>query len=228
MNKKFLTLLAGASLGIMLPSPIVAATLGGSSLFQPTVDLSSGIQNGYVGYIGGVFLTTYSDTPSVNYLGYFDRNGDGLVNSHAVSLWDGANSLVASVIVPAGTSAPLVDGYRWVQLPSTVNLAAGSWYVINAQADGVDTWGDFITDDAGAGQINWSGEYVVAPTDYAGWGWSRAGRYDSSAPAANQSGTDAIYPAANLGFDIVAVPEPGTLAILALGGVLFGFARKQH
>lgn len=195
-----------------------AQTSAGSMLYTPTIDLSSGPQNTFAGTVGGVFLTTYSLWPSVNWLGYYDKDGDGLANSHTVALWDGANNLLGSVTVPAGTSAPLVNGYRWAPLPSTVGLTYGSWYVIGAQADGVDTWGDLIT--KGNNQISWNAEYAEVSN---GWDWTRAGRYDNNWPATpsgQTSATDSIYPAANLGYNIV-VPEPTSLTVLGLGAALF-------
>ena len=196
-------------------------------LYTPNVDLSTLSQNGFVGEVGGVFLTSYNYYPQVNYLGYYDNGGDGLVNSHVVSLWDNSNgnTLLASVTVPAGTAAPLVDGFRWVQLPSTVNLTYNNWYVIGAQTDNVDTWGDLITGDA---QVSFSGQYANLDSGYE---FSRAGRYGNiadGAPSNQAGGSDAIYPAANMGFNVVPVPEPSTLALLGVGtSMLLGITRNR-
>lgn len=208
-----------------------AQTVDGSMLFTPTVGLGTGSQNGHVGTAGGVFLTTGSLWPDVNWLGYYDKDGDGLANSHEVSLWyvggQGGSTLteVAHVTVPAGTAAPLVNGYRWVQLPQKVGLWYGSWYTIAAQTDGVDTWGDLIS----GSEVSWSAQYVgLADT------WSRAGRYDSSASwpgsPANQVGTtDSIYPVANMAFNLSVVPEPGSLGLLGLGlATLLVIRRRKH
>jgi hypothetical protein len=207
----------------------IGQTVNGSMLYSPTVDLSSGTQNGYVGTVGGVFLTTYSLWPNVNYLGYYDKDGDGLANSHEVSLWytGGAGGStateVAHVTVPAGIAAPLLNGYRWVELPSNVGLWYGSWYTIAAQTDGVDTWGDLIS----GSQVGWDSEFI-GNNDGAS---SRAGRYDTAASwpgsPANQVGSDAIYPVANLGYNLTFVPEPTSLGLLGLGlAVVLGFRRK--
>ncbi|SRR6266404_2097601 len=42
-----------------------------------------------------------------------------------------------------------------------------------------------------------------------------------------QSGSDAIYPVANLGFDIAVVPEPSSVWMLCVGGGLWGLLRKR-
>lgn len=201
-------------------------TTAGSMLYTPNSNLSSGAQNTFAGTVGGVFLTTYSYWPNVNWLGYYDKDGDGLVNSHVVSLWDASSSsLIATATVPAGTIAPLINGYRWTPLASTVGLTYGSWYVIGAQTDGVDTWGDLIT--KGDNQIAWNTEYVEAS---AGWEWTRAGRYDGgnwpNPPTGQTSAQDSIYPAANLGYNII-VPEPTSLTLLGLGAAGL-FVRGRH
>ncbi|HWH68341.1 MAG TPA: PEP-CTERM sorting domain-containing protein [Candidatus Sulfotelmatobacter sp.] len=214
-------------------SPTVFGQMSGNNiLYTPTGNLSAGPQNTTAGSVGGVFLTSYSVWPYVNWLGYYDKDGDGLANSHEVSLWytggqggAGSSTPLATVTVPAGTAAPLVNGYRWVQLPSKVDLWYGSWYVIAAQADGVDTWGDLVT--AEAGQVTWDNQYVG---DNAGW--SRAGRYDTLAswpnPPGSQSGSDAIYPVANLAYNLNVVPEPTSLSLLGLGTALYwGLGRRR-
>lgn len=216
MKKKFHTYFAFALIWLAIVPATFAQTSSGSMLYTPTINLSSGTQNTFAGTAGGVFHTTFSYWPDVNWLGYYDKDGDGLANSHVVSLWDGA-TMIASVTVPAGTEAPLVNGYRWSPLASKVGLSYGHWYVIGAQTDGVDTWGDLIT--KGDDKVSWNPEYLEVS---AGWEWTRAGRYDSSAnwpnPPSNQtSAQDSIYPVANMGYDIASVPEPASLAFLALG-----------
>jgi hypothetical protein len=211
----------------------VAQTSPNSMLYSPNVNLSAGSQNGFVGTVGGIFLTTYSFYPQVNWLGYYDANGDGLANSHVVTLWDNSTqNVIASATVPAGTAAPLINGYRWVQLPSTVNLNYGSYYVIGAQTDGVDLWGDFISnnapDNGNNGQISWNSQYVQLG---AGWEFTRAGRYDSGpnypAEPPNQVGSDGIYPVANLGYNLV-VPEPTSASLFILGVSAFFISARRR
>ena len=223
-----------AALSISLNSAVFAQTTSGSMLYSPNVNLDTGSQNTFAGTVGGIFLTTYSFYPQVNYLGYYDQNGDGLANNHLVSLWDNnTQTIIASATVPAGTAAPLVNGYRWVQLPSTITLNYGSYYVIGAHTDGVDLWGDFISnnspDNGNNGQISWNSQYVQLGS---GWEFTRAGRYDSAgnypSEPPNQSGSDAIYPVANLGFDVVVVPEPASLTLMGMAAALCLAKRKWN
>jgi|SRR6185369_13166778 hypothetical protein len=204
----------------------LAQTVPGSMLYNPTINLSAGTQNGYVGTVGGIFHTTYSYWPDVNYLGYYDKDGDGLANSHVVSLWDGS-TIIAQATIPAGTSAPLINGYRWAPLASTVGLSYGHWYIIGAQTDGVDTWGDLITKPDN--QVNWSPQYLELS---AGWEWTRAGRYDGAEtwpnPPANQtSASDSIYPVANMGFNVEVVPEPASVALFGAGLAVYLAVRRR-
>lgn len=228
-------IIAWAGISLALAPSAFAQTTDGSVLYTPNVDLTSLPQNSFVGTVGGIFLTTYSYYPQVNYLGYADPTGAALVNSHVVTLWDNSTGLaIASATVPAGNAAPLIDGYRWVQLSSTVQLNYGSYYVIGAQTDGVDLWGDLISnnspDNGSNGQINWNSQYVQLGS---GWEFSRAGRYDSASDYPNEppyqtSVNDSIYPVANLGYDLVPVPEPATSAIAAVGAVMIvGFLARR-
>jgi hypothetical protein len=232
MKRTSLPFIAGALLCLATSPAAFAQTINNSVLYTPNIDLSSGSQNGFVGTVGGIFLTSYNYYPQVNWLGYADPKGNGLVDSHLVTLWDNSTQgIIASATVPAGTAAPLIDGYRWVQLPSTIQLNYGSYYVIAAQTDGVDNWGDIISnpapDNGSSGQINWDSQYVQLGS---GWEFTRAGRYDSAGnypgEPSNQSGSDAIYPAANLGYNLTVVPEPASFWLLCLGTGLCGLLRK--
>jgi hypothetical protein len=229
MKATNLSIITGVALGLTFAPAAFAQTTDGSVLYAPNVNLSTLTQNSFVGTVGGIFLTTYSYYPELNYLGYADPTGAPLVDSHVVSLWDNSTGkVIASATVPAGNAAPLLNGYRWVQLSSTVNLNYGSYYVIGAQTDGVDLWGDLISnsspDNGNNGQITWNPQYVQLGS---GWEFSRAGRYDSagnypSEPSNQTSAQDSIYPAANLGFNLaLAVPEPSSFGLLGCGAALF-------
>jgi hypothetical protein len=76
----------------------------------------------------------------ITQLGVFDEGGDGLARPHAVGLWVGSGDrqreLLASVVIPAGTEAPLINGYRYMpispvltsDLTGQYGLAIGAYY----------------------------------------------------------------------------------------------------
>lgn len=81
----------------------------------------------------GVSFTPSADI-NVTALGSFDPEGDGFLGTPVVGIFDDADaSLLTSVTLPTGTSAPLdADGFRYVSI-IPLHLAAGRSYTI-AQA----------------------------------------------------------------------------------------------
>ena len=66
-------------------------------------------------------------------LGVYDRLGDGLGFSHLVGVWRVSDeALIASVTVPSGTSAMLVEDWRFVDLAASATLVANTTYRIAA------------------------------------------------------------------------------------------------
>ncbi|HKW29532.1 MAG TPA: hypothetical protein VJT54_09360, partial [Verrucomicrobiae bacterium] len=79
MKTKLIPIMGAVCLA--LTPAALGQTAPGSVLFTPNVDLSTLAQNSFVGYVGGIFLSTYSYYPEVNCLGYADPTGAPLVNS---------------------------------------------------------------------------------------------------------------------------------------------------
>jgi hypothetical protein len=101
----------------------------------------------------------------VDGLSWFDNNGDGLSIGRMVGLWSPTGVLLASVMIPGGTAAPLVQGWRTVTIPDLF-LAVASGYIVGGQnyaasTDGIEynvtqtvnpnltfvnaTYGEFVT-----------------------------------------------------------------------------------
>jgi hypothetical protein len=110
---------------------LVIAIAPAASAIDPAVDIGSATTTVASG--GSDAVRGYSfdlvESVRVTHLGWFDRLQDGLTNAHEVGLWDGSGALVVSATVPAGTAAPLVDGFRYVAI-SPVVLDAGETYVV--------------------------------------------------------------------------------------------------
>lgn len=242
MKMKLITSLGVACLTFVSTAFAQYTQPDNSMLYLPNVNLTTLSQNNFSGVVGGIFYTPYFYNVNVNYLGYADPTGAPLVDSHTVTLWDSGGNAVASAIVPAGSAAPLYNGYRWVQLPSTVTLTYQNYYEIGATVTGgVDSWGDLIVnsapDNGNNGQITWNvvnGSWSGDPNSPfvqagSGWEFSRAGQYAASAlPGSQTSAQDSIYPAPNAAYNLPLVPEPGSLSIAGVGAlVLFSAILKR-
>ena len=69
---------------------------------------------------------------NITHLGLYDWQGDGFEISHPVGLWNGSGELITEVDVPAGTTAPFLNGFRYVSLETLapVVLSPGEIYTI--------------------------------------------------------------------------------------------------
>jgi hypothetical protein len=157
--------------------------------------------------IGWAFNLT--DASVVNALGVYDSDGDGLVGSFDIDLWDSSKVLLATVSV-SGNSNQLASGFRWAEIPS-LSLNPGQ-YVVGALGDlGANlfySWGTFST----APNLT----YLEDRSDY-----SPTLIYPSAAHP-QQYGDSGLY-GANLSFAPASVPAP--LPILGLSAALC-YSRK--
>jgi hypothetical protein len=86
-------------------------------LFSP--EDSAGRRNDAARTYGNGFAIVGGTDRVVNMLGVWDQDGDGLTTAHDVGLWqlgDGKWDLITSAAVPAGTDAPMIDGFRYVRV----------------------------------------------------------------------------------------------------------------
>ena len=92
----------------------------------------------------GQTFTVANTNIQVSSLGVFDFQGAPLNSSHTVILFSNQTE-IASVTVPAGSSAQLINGFRFSPLPSPITLAPGTYSVVAYQlgsGDGQDHYGD--------------------------------------------------------------------------------------
>src|SRR5262249_3287594 len=61
-------------------------------------------------------------------LGYYDAGQNGLVEQHAVGIWDSGQTLLTSALVPSGTATALIDAFRYVFTPEII-LHPGSYVI---------------------------------------------------------------------------------------------------
>ena len=69
-------------------------------------------------------------------MGVYDIDGDGLTLSSSgnasggvnVGLWDDTGTGLGQVVVPGGTDAPILDGFRYENLATSIELTSGEFY----------------------------------------------------------------------------------------------------
>ncbi len=66
-------------------------------------------------------------------LGWFDEQADGLQNAHTVGIWSPTGTLLASAIIPAGTLASLDGQFRTAAVSPFV-LPPGNGYIVGGQS----------------------------------------------------------------------------------------------
>ncbi|MFN9660844.1 MAG: hypothetical protein ACK6BC_10800 [Cyanobacteriota bacterium] len=113
--------------------------------FQPQA-ITAGGEPTFRGTIG--FGLSLTQARRVDQLGFWDELADGLLSAHAVSLFDASGSLLASSVVPQGTAALLVDGFRWVSIPGIV-LPPGD-YRLAASLEGDSSVFDAVITESSA------------------------------------------------------------------------------
>lgn len=169
----------------------------------------------------GYSFTANSDV-GVTALGFFDDAQDGLINDHLVGIWSLATGLeLARVTVPAGTSAQLVDKFRYAAIP-TLNLAAGQSYLIGAFYSA-----PWPTDDPVI-IFNLQG-LASAPEVTIGQGMF-ASDFIFRAPTSGGPSTPYIGPNFQFGplAPVGGVPEPRAWALMIAGFALLGTAIRRR
>jgi autotransporter-associated beta strand protein len=160
ISTRALALLAGGAaltLAASAPAQIVGFF---TDPFDTTYGGASGA-NGNALNIGNTFNVSGSGI-TVYQLGAFNWQGEGLASAHTVTLFSNQMAL-ASVTVPAGTAAPLNDGFRFVPLATPIFLPAGQYAVVAYQMNASDPYGDYnngIPSDFNTGASVTSGDGI--------------------------------------------------------------------
>lgn len=117
---RFAVIASFASLSTLHGQILISGPPGFANLFKDTV---------------GYAFTVRENPLSAHRLGVYDASGNGLDSMNIIGLWQEGGTLLATAILPSGSSAPLVSGFRWFDLATPVLLSANTTYRIGVQAD---------------------------------------------------------------------------------------------
>jgi hypothetical protein len=163
---------------------------------------------------------TVNQTISVNGLGVYDSNQDGLVEAHPVAIWDSTGAEVAKTTVAMGITDALVDKFRFHAItPVTLkpgDYVIGSLNIINNGDNPKGPWDDMVmpADDKAKG-FGINKVITFKHSLYA----------DSSDGKLNVPNNDGPVGCGYFGPNFSVTPEPSGLTLLGVGVLsLAGYA----
>jgi len=185
---------------------------GGTGVFGWQFSPASNIQVTRIG------LYDYPNFPGAGFI------GDGFAEPHAVGIWDvsAPSTLLFSTTIPSGGTAPLVSGFRYVNV-SPLELNGGRLYVIGALHEYIPD----IQADGVVGEFNNPAFAVTLGTDLTFLG-RRSIASDSGALVFPDSYEPGALSDFGPNFTYTVVPEPAALSLIMAGGMIFSAFTKAR
>lgn len=208
-------------LALILSTSFLAMEANAATLFS-VVDPSgspAGNRNLADFTIGQEFTVGASDL-LVTALGYEDTGADGLAGAHDVGIWNSSGTLIASVIVPAGTGTTKIEAWRYQSLVSAVTLTAGETYRIGGGTSASDPGFTDVNDAGGDGVA----DFAISADASVGAAPNRFAAGVLNDPVNDGTATPLRWAAGNMEYTVI--PEPAS--VLLLGFASFGiFLRRR-
>ena len=155
-------------------------------------------------------------------LGYFDAGKNGLFGMVDLGLWDINRNLLAAITIPAGTTAPLDNWFRWKPIQTALTLSRGRYVVAGFTHSATDLY---------AGGMSWPDLTASTGITYVGSmhnGSSSGLTYPNGGPQGGPYSPPQGWFGGNV--HIAPVPEPSTwvAGCAALLVVVGPMLRRKH
>jgi hypothetical protein len=145
-------------------------------------------------------------------LGYIDLDTPGLGESHRVGIFDsGTGTLLVDAVVPSGTTAGLLDGFRTV--PASLILTPGTYVIGGQQFSAADRVIVQATSLVEWPSVTYLEERELVTASF-------------TMPTGNAAGNEKGIFGPSFVVSEAPIPEPATLSLLGLG--LLAVARRRR
>jgi hypothetical protein len=202
MRIGFMLLTVGAALASATPAAHAADVIVGYTGNPAPTNRTDG------GQVVGNSFNSFGQT--INSLGFFDYQMDGIADTYQLGLWDSSGNLLGTATVTP--SSPLVGDFRWANMAAPVTIgtpSSSASFTIGVllPANQQDVWLDDVSltlgsgySGAGTGKFSGPSGVLVRPTNFDDNGYYVV------------NGSDMVVP--------TPAPEPMTVGLLGAGALL--------